>query len=164
MKTVTCFRRMTASLLTAAMLLLFSCGEAAAGSPPPVPDDAGAAAAVPNGDGSVDLTVMSSTMVYAEVYNMVTVPDQYMGRTVRMKGDFATYTDPASGKVYFACVIADATACCSQGLEFQLKNASELTYPDDYPEEGKEITVTGTFSTYVEDNYLYCQLVDAVME
>ena len=64
-------------------------------------------------------------------------------------------------QIYFACVIADATACCSQGLEFVL--AGEHTYPNDYPELGSEITVTGTFELYEEDGYQYCRLVDAEM-
>ena len=69
---------------------------------------------------------------------------------------------PISDQIYFACIIADATACCSQGLEFFL--AGEYTYPDDYPELGTEITVSGTFETYDEDGYMYCHLVDAVFE
>ena len=174
MKTVpvTLSRRFCASMLLCALLiqaalLLSSCGKTEAG-PPPVPDAADASAAgspvKADDDSRVDLTVLSSTMVYAEVYNMVTAPEQYVGRTVRMKGTFSTYTDPGSGKVYFACIIADATACCSQGLEFELQNAADLSYPADYPEEGTDITVTGTFRTYTEGNYLYCQLADAVME
>ena len=66
------------------------------------------------------------------------------------------------GQIYFACIIADATACCSQGLEFVL--AGEHIYPDDYPELGSEITVVGTFQTYEENGYMYCHLIDAELE
>ena len=110
----------------------------------------------------VDLTKLSSTMVYSEVYNMMTTPDDYMDKMVKMKGAFAVYHDDATGKNYFACIIADATACCSQGLEFVLKE--EKDYPDGYPKTGDPITVTGTFSTYEEGSTTYCQLVDAVLE
>ena len=109
----------------------------------------------------VDLTTLNSTMVYSEVYNMMYEPDRYVGKRIKMDGQFAVYEDPNTGAVYTACIIMDATACCSQGLEFVL--AGEKTYPDDYPELGSEITVTGTFQLYDENGTTYCHLVDAEM-
>ncbi len=109
----------------------------------------------------VDLTKLSSTMVYSEVYNMMNTPDDYIGKTVKMKGQFAYYEDPETKAQYFACIIADATACCQQGLEFEL-NGKHI-YPDDYPELGSEITVTGTFEVYTENNAQYCRLTNATM-
>ena len=103
----------------------------------------------------IDLTVLSSTMVYSEVYSMMSFPDDYIGKTVKMKGQFVigyvynTDGTPDESTARFACVIADATACCSQGLEFIL--TGEHTYPDEYPELGAEITVVGTFEWYEED-------------
>ena len=125
-------------------------------------------AAAVSSDVDVDLTKLSSTMVYSEVYNMMTVSGDYIGKTVRMKGQFALYqaTDengqPVPEQIYFACVIADATACCQQGLEFVL--AGDYKYPDDYPELGTDITVVGTFQTYMEGQYQYCHLIDAHFE
>ena len=110
----------------------------------------------------VDLTKLSSTMVYSEVYNMMVEPDSYLGKTVKMSGPFAVYTDEESGKNYFACIIQDATACCSQGIEFTL--SGDYSYPEDYPAVNDIITVTGTFSTYEEDGYAYLTLLDARME
>lgn len=116
----------------------------------------------------VDLTKLSSTMIYSEVYNMMAEPEKYIGKSIRMNGQFALYqaTDaegkPIPDQIYFACIIADATACCSQGLEFVL--AGEHTYPDDYPELGDEIVVSGTFETYDENGYMYCHLIDAAFE
>ena len=110
---------------------------------------------------NIDLTTLSSTMVYSEVYNMMYEPNRYVGKRIKMNGQFAVYEDPNTGAVYTACIIMDATACCSQGLEFVL--AGEKTYPDDYPELGSEITVTGTFQLYDENGATYCHLVDAEM-
>ena len=113
----------------------------------------------------VDLTKLSSTMVYSEVYNMMYTPDDYIGKTVKMKGQFAigyaynTDGTPDESTARFACVIADATACCSQGLEFIL--TGEHTYPDEYPELGAEITVVGTFEWYEEDGCRYYRLGNA---
>lgn len=113
----------------------------------------------------IDLTVLSSTMVYSEVYSMMSFPDDYIGKTVKMKGQFAigyvynTDGTPDESTARFACVIADATACCSQGLEFILTD--EHTYPDEYPELGAEITVVGTFEWYEEDGCRYYRLGNA---
>ena len=106
----------------------------------------------------VDLTQLSSTMVYSEVYAMVYEPEQYIGKTVKMQGLFAT--QEYNGARLFACIVQDATACCAQGLEFEMAEA--LVYPDDYPEPGEEITVVGTFDTYKEEHdenyYIYLVL------
>lgn len=110
----------------------------------------------------VDLVGLSSTMVYSEVYNMMSAPGNYIGKTVRMCGNFGVSYNQSTGKYYFLCIIPDATACCSQGIEFVL--AGEHTYPDDYPELDSTITVVGTFVTYQENGYLYCQLINAVLE
>lgn len=105
----------------------------------------------------VDLTTMSSTMVYSEVLNMQKKPDDYEGKIVKMKGPFNVTEQ--GGNRYFACIIADATACCSTGIEFVW--AGDHAYPDDYPAENQEITVTGTFNTYMEGKCKYLQLKDA---
>lgn len=107
----------------------------------------------------VDLTTMSSTMVYAEVSNMMSNPNDYIGKTVKMKGSFSVYETEARN--YYACIIADATACCSQGIEFVLSDPKK--YPGEYPQLGTEITVTGRFETYLEGTNKYCQLSDATM-
>ena len=120
-----------------------------------------AKADTPKTDGvDVDLTVMSSTMVYSEVLNMQQKPDDYEGKIVKMKGPF-NVTEQGENR-YFACIIADATACCSTGIEFVW--AGDHAYPDDYPAQDQEITVTGTFNTYMEGKYKYLQLKDAEVE
>lgn len=116
----------------------------------------------------IDLTALSSTMVYSEVYNMMITPENYIGKTVKMRGqlEIAQPLDadgnPDPQRIYFSCIIADATACCAQGIEFVL--AGEHKYPEDYPQPGAEITVSGTFRTYEEDGYIYGQLYDAEMQ
>ena len=112
-----------------------------------------------DGQIDVDLTQLSSTMVYAEVYNMMTTPEAYIGKTVKMDGTFAYYHDKTTNQYYFACLIQDATACCSQGIEFVLTD--DYSYPDDYPEAGNEICVIGIFDTYQEGSNTYCTLRNA---
>ena len=122
---------------------------------------------VRNTDGTVDydLTQMSSDMVYATVYQMMVMPEEYEGKTFRIDGNFyATYYE-ATKKYYFYCVIQDATACCAQGMEFVWENGTHI-YPDEYPEDNAEIVVEGTFETYKEegDQNLYCRLSDAILQ
>lgn len=116
----------------------------------------------------VDLTVLSSTMVYSEVYNMLYFyPEDYYGKNVKMTGQFNVYqwVDEsgivADMPVAYACIISDATACCAEGMEFVLKD--DLAYPDDYPELGTEITVIGEFQSYEENGVTWYHLVNARM-
>jgi len=112
-----------------------------------------------NSSIDLDLTELSSTMVYAEVFNIIMRPDEYIGKIVKMNGLFSLYHDEATGNNYYACIIQDATACCAEGIEFVLKE--QYVYPDDYPAEGEDITVVGTFDTYTEGEYTYCTLRNA---
>lgn len=113
-------------------------------------------------DVDLDLTQLSKTMVYAEVYNIMVEPESYVGKTIRMNGDYYIYKDETTGQQYYYCVIRDATACCAQGIEFEL--TEDYKFPEDYPEEGAFVTVSGRFDTYMEDDLLYCTLRDAVLE
>jgi hypothetical protein len=107
----------------------------------------------------IDLTEMSSTMVYSQVYNMVFYPERFTGTKVRMEGVYSDYFDMATGKHYFGCLIMDATACCAQGIEFQPTEA--FSYPEDYPQDGDMVTVEGEFDIYTEDGTQYCTLTNA---
>lgn len=104
----------------------------------------------------LDLTELSSTLIYSEVYNMLITPDDYKGKIIKMKGLFNQYTDEQTGKIYNAVIIPDATACCQQGLEFELSDKTNPNF-----EQGAEITVVGTFDTYSEGELLYCYLKNA---
>lgn len=104
----------------------------------------------------LDLTQLSSTLIYSEVYNMLITPDDYKGKIIKMKGQFNQYTDEQTGETYNAVIIPDATACCQQGLEFELSDKTNPNF-----EQGAEITVVGTFDTYSEGELLYCHLKNA---
>ena len=107
----------------------------------------------------LDLADMSSTVIFAEISNMMNDPQEYEGMYIRIKGFLKL--DDSEGEMLFNCVVPDATQCCLNGIRFYRKG--EYKYPDDYPEEGAEITVEGTFS-FIEEPYLtvLC-LNDAVM-
>ena len=91
----------------------------------------------------IDLSRMSGTMVYAQVYQMVMEPRKFIGKHIKMKGIFSSYYDEDSVRRFYGCVIQDALACCSQGLAFEL--AKPRKYPKEYPAEGAAITIMGDF-------------------
>ena len=122
---------------------------------PSQPQPVTAEMAFVNGENGIDidLTVLSSTMVYSFVYCMVTTPEEYRGMVVKMSGVSASSHNEETGMDYYGCIIQDATACCSQGIEYELQG--------EYPEDGEMICVTGTFDTYEEGGYTYCILREA---
>ena len=99
----------------------------------------------------VDLTALSSTMVYAEVYNILVYPEDYIDKTIKMRGYYSPtlnyYGQP--DLYYHFVVIEDATECCRQGLEFIWDG--EHAYPDDYPAENTLIEVVGIFGRYEDE-------------
>lgn len=107
----------------------------------------------------IDLTQLSSTMVYSEVYNMMVTPEEYVGKIIKAKGVFVAFSSEDGSQYYPAVLVADATACCSQGIEFLLEG--NPNYPDGYPELEEEIIVEGRFETYEEDGIIYCRLQNA---
>lgn len=107
----------------------------------------------------LDLSKLSGTVVYSQVYNMMAEPDAYLGQVIKMAGYYSAYEDKERGVVYHACVIPDATACCAQGIEFIWNG--EHSWLADYPDEGTDIVVTGRLESYLEDRYMYLHLVDS---
>ena len=89
----------------------------------------------------VDLTKLSATVVYSAVFDIVENPAKYRGKTIKIRGTHFASHDPAKNEYHHACVIWDATACCMQGMEFELANGN-------YPPNESEITLIGKFDVY----------------
>ena len=110
----------------------------------------------------VDLTVLSSTMVYAEVNNILSNPDEYMGKTIKISGPYYASFYDKTGSYYHYVIVEDVAACCAQGLEFVWNG--EHDYPGDYPEERTKIEVIGLFGSYDELGQTYYNLaVDEII-
>lgn len=146
--------------------LLAGCAAPAAGKAP-----ASGTASVPGSDSAasvqaseadpaydLDLVQASATIVYAEVYHMMNEPEDYVGKLVRMEGICAAY--PYPDHTVYGCIIADATACCKQGMEFVLAEDA----PENYPAPGAEIVVSGRFNTYQAGEFRFCRLEDCRIE
>ena len=125
-------------------------------TPAPTPEEV--ALQEPDASVDLDLTVLSSTMIYSEVFNMVNNPNEYKGKTIKIKGFFSYYYDENSGNEYYACVIPDATACCAQGIEFV---PVEKINPEEFPEPDQQVTIVGVFDTYFEGDVEFNTLRNA---
>ena len=113
----------------------------------------------------VDLNNLNANVVYAQVFQMMTEPDKFIGKRIRMSGQFNVYAaqegNPSGVTEYYAIIIADAQACCQQGIEFVWPGH---TYPDRFPEVKSNASVTGIFEVYEENGKKYCRLIADTVE
>lgn len=113
----------------------------------------------------VDLNNLNANVVYSQVYLMMTEPDKFIGKRIRMSGQFNVYAaqegNPSGVTEYYAIIIADAQACCQQGIEFVWPGH---TYPDGFPEVKSNASVTGIFEVYEENGKKYCRLIADTVE
>ncbi len=112
------------------------------------------------GDVDYDLTKMNSDMVYATVYQMISKPDKYVGKTVRVEGFYYAFYYEETGQYHHYCIIQDAMACCGQGMEFLCEDSLCV-----YPEEYADIVLEGTFEVYPKsgENNAGCRLANVTL-
>lgn len=112
----------------------------------------------------IDLTTMSSTMVYSQVLYMMTEPETYVGKIVKVFGPFVPFESNSPDYCYPAIMIQDATACCANGLEFLLYGVKRCSISggNGYPLYEEDATIVGRFETYLEGTSMYVHLVDAI--
>ncbi len=101
----------------------------------------------------IDLTAMSSSMIYAQVYDFLSDPQAYDGKVIKLVGTLQSQYYEVTDTTYNFVIINDATGCCPQGLEFFDTSENEL------PEQGTQITVIGSFEPYDENGNKYYRIV-----
>ena len=98
---------LTALLLAVLLLTLCACGGGEQASAPVQEDGADAASAAVD----VDLTQLSSTMVYSEVYNIMMAPEDYVGKVIRMNGEcVSAYYEPTDA-TYYSIICLTIASC-----------------------------------------------------
>ena len=107
----------------------------------------------------IDFTKFSSVMIYSAVFDILRDPAPFLGKVIKISGQFDCAPDLQTGKYYFGVIITDASACCSTGFDFVLKDSYK--FPEDYPKVGDTITVSGKLERYKEGEDTYFHLVDA---
>jgi len=92
----------------------------------------------------VDLTVLSETVLSAELMNIIVNSDDYIGKTIRVAGTYFYIFYEPTGQIYHYVITKQGDACCQEGLEFIWNG--EHVFPDDYPATGTPIELIGVFS------------------
>ena len=103
----------------------------------------------------IDLSFGSETIAYATITNILEAPKEYKGQQIKMLGTYKKVESEISDSVFHVCIVTDATACCTQGLEFHLLEDGE------YPVDGRQIILQGMVDTYMDGNYEVAFLKDA---
>lgn len=104
-------------------------------------------------NGEIDLTQMSSTMVYSYIFNLMYDPTPFIGKRFCIQGIYDENYWAENDTTYHCILIPDAAACCAQGIEFVLtdENAS-------YPQPADDIEINGILTTYIEDDTPYIEI------
>ena len=111
---------------------------------------------LPNGV-DIDLTVLSKTMLSAQLSNIMSNVNKYLGKKIKISGSYSAFYAEENDKYYsYVITYMDPTFCCSEGMEFSWKG--DHKYPDDYPEEGTPIEVIGELKSYEESGNRYSYL------
>lgn len=108
-------------------------------------------------ESTVDLAAMSDTLAFAEIANINTTPAKYLGKNIKIRGQYSSSFDDITQKYIHTVIIMDATSCCPQGLEFLWEG--EHRYPADYPKEGAVIELAGLFQSYAVNGELHQRIV-----
>ena len=108
----------------------------------------------------IDLSMLNYNIASAQIFNMLIETDSYLGKTVRIKGQFFSNYDEDNKVRHYSVLIWDATACCQTGLQFIPRG--NPVYPDDFPEEMADMEITGILRMKLLNgmDYLYldCEL------
>lgn len=89
-----------------------------------------------------DLSIMNATLSFAQASRMLTEFDEYMGDTVKIKGHYAIVPIADYDITVHLIMLLDELMCCQGFLEFRLPEGA------DYPQEGEEIMIVGTYIMY----------------
>lgn len=109
---------------------------------------------------NIDLTQLSSAIVYAQVYNMLMEAEKFNGVHVKMNGIFYENSDSDKGSIFQCVLVKDNTGCCSVGFDI-LKGSESIKFPANLT----EIQVEGTFivkedSEGITRSYLVAEKLD----
>jgi len=105
-----------------------------------------------DGNGiDIDLTVVSRTMAYAEVYDIMKNSEDYVGKIIKIAGRCVSSNQDSELGFHYI-IVEDETACCVESLEFIW--IGERIYPDD----DTIIEVVGKFESYENLGDIYYRL------
>ncbi len=110
----------------------------------------------------LDFSNFNYNMISAEIFNIMIEPEKYIGKTIRFKGQFFSSFEQEKNQRFYSILIYDATACCQTGFEFILSGNPQ--YPQDFPQEGTNIQLSGPLTYKNLDGldyfYIACDSVE----
>ena len=107
----------------------------------------------------VDLTQLSTTMLYSEVYSIISKPEEYAGKTIRMYGTYGHSLTENTKRDFHVITIAGGVVCCPQDTAFGLEFVLSEKAGTEYPRKNSNILISGVYETYEEDGAVYGRLV-----
>ena len=99
-----------------------------------------------------DLTRLGYSMAYAQMYDMLVNPGNYLGHTVKLQGNYYTAVSEGAEESRHLILITDTAACCEIGMEFIVTGDNSAML---FPGNDTLIELTGVFSYFEEGGYTY---------
>ena len=75
---------------------------------------------------TLDLTKLGTTMLYAQVFNMLMEAENFNGTKIKMNGIYYENKDVEQGPLFQCIIVTDVAGCCSAGLD--LLKSNDLSY------------------------------------
>jgi hypothetical protein len=107
-----------------------------------------------NSNEVIDLSIMNQTMLSAAYDTILNNRDNYLGKTIKVRGRYAAYYWDVTGRHHHYVMVKPGDTCCAGDFEFTWSGA----YPGDYPEDGAIVELTGVYSTYSANNKIFYYL------
>ena len=102
-------------------------------------------------DIDVNLSALGTTMLFAEIINIMNNPDSYLGQVIKVHGGYFSFHDEGSNQYIHFVLILDEAGCCEQGFQFRV--GEDFGAPENLFETGEEIEVIGVFSRCEGDDW-----------
>ncbi len=116
----------------------------------------------------INLSHFNPNLLYAEVYNMSQNPQNYIGKTIKLIGQFGYYQKfdnsgrPLPESRIPICIIGDAMGCC--WIEIRLMPINEAEFFQNYPAHDSTIVITGicdiTYNQQLQSSSLLIRQAD----
>lgn len=103
----------------------------------------------------IDLSPLEGNSVFSEATDILSNADNYIGKTIRVKGYFSSSYDSHDDSRYFMILIGELPT--EKGFEFIWDDNSHK-YPDEYPKEKAEIIIEGELKSYKSEDHQYCYI------
>jgi len=104
-------------------------------------------------DVDIDLSELSMTMIQAEYQKIISNPEDYMGKTIKVYGSYYILPLDNAGNIAHYVIIVQGDECCQMGFEF--KRDGNYVYPEDYPSQNSMIQITGTLDKHEQFGAVY---------